>query len=115
MPKLETFTLYSADLYEKYGFSDGDLFDDWLDSHLVSSDDELNPKELLVAAVRATLLPQLKPAIRVVEVRTGYNPLRAYSEFSGEARVRLEPEYVVITEQQLVDLFPTKLSLETVR
>jgi hypothetical protein len=111
--EVNEFTLRSSELYEKYGFGDGQMFDDWLDEHLLPSDNDddfISSSELVSAAVHAYLLPLIKPAIEVWE--GNHNPVRAQDP--DDKHTPLTPEFVVVTAQQLVDLFPTRLSLTPV-
>lgn len=64
---------FGFDLYSKHGFSDGDVMDE------VCSELGLRRYRhwLLVAIVRAKLLPALPNPIEVFEISTHHNPIRA--------------------------------------
>lgn len=118
--------LWSPGLFSKFGFCDGDQLYEWKEKHLKPRK-EVNSAKLLVAAVRAYLLPALKQKVEVEIFETIHNPIRAvavdgvevdwdleedpFEDGQGE-RFALEPEIVRVTDQQLAALFPDLLSSE---
>ena len=114
--------LWSEGLFSKYGFWDGDQLFDWKERHLLPGK-ELLGVSLLVAAVKAYLLPALRQKVVVEVVDTVHNPIRAISvdgipvdwEWENETQGEtfwLEPRMVRVTDQQLAALFPNLLSVE---
>lgn len=74
-----TLTLFSDELFSKWGFNDGDMPDDVCD-HL----DEIYPvwpildwHKILVRLVKEHLLPILEQHVELVEICTNHNPIRA--------------------------------------
>lgn len=80
MPK--PLTLDAANLLSKWGFEDGDIIDNYL-LDLSESWGVRCPSpdahELLVALVRAYLLPEVREQVEVYEIRTAHNPIRVAS------------------------------------
>lgn len=104
--------LFSACLLSKWGFDDGDLFSDFVFRY--GGPDAPDDGSVLVAAVKAYLLPKLKQSVEVVEIETSHNPIRALRVDGGRVDwylhnpdIKLEPESVEITEQDIFALFPS--------
>lgn len=109
---MKTFKLYSADLLCKWGFGDGDMFDDFIIEY--GDYDILTGHEVLKAAVQKFLVPVVKQALEISsDVSCLHNPIRAltvdgqevswYEENQG---VELEPKFVEVSAEQVMALFP---------
>lgn len=73
--------LFSSDLLSKWGFNDGDWPDhllDWLDECGVDYT-EVRWRPLLCELVRTRLLPVLEQRVKILQIETAHNPIRAES------------------------------------
>lgn len=97
---MTTYTLFASGLLSKFGFSDGDLLDDY-------AFDEVLPEDLsrhvpLIAAVRKYLLPALDSRVEVEEIDTIHNPIRA----TDETRQYVDESVSVeVTFEQIMDAY----------
>ncbi|USD59093.1 hypothetical protein J4N45_11175 [Vibrio sp. SCSIO 43140] len=95
----ESWTLRSDCLFDKWGFSGGDLFDDLcLDSELY----QLLPdsKQLLKIAVKQFLLPQIPLPVSLYDANTTHNRVRAEDELKNQ----FESVEVTITGKQIFEM-----------
>jgi len=127
-------SLFSSSLFSKFGFWDGDQLYGWTERH-IKPGLTLDGADLLVAAVEAYLLPALKQSVTTQQFVTMHNPIRARavdgvnipeyiaalgfdadddldSDYLPEADNWLQPEYVTVTDEQLVALFPELLKVD---
>jgi hypothetical protein len=106
-------TLYSDGLLSKWGFSDGDAPDAWLD-YCDDHGIDFSPVEwhsVLVKLVRRYLLPVLDQQVEVAEIVTIHNPIRAErvdgadvtDGWYTEPAVHLTPESVTIPMSEVID------------
>jgi hypothetical protein len=104
--------LYSSGLLSKWGFSDGDAPDEWLDycdEHAVGYPPW---HAILTALVRRYLLPVLDQKVAVTEIGTIHNPIRAETVdgadvtagWYGEPAVTLTPECVTVPMSEVLRL-----------
>lgn len=106
-----SYTLFSDGLLSKWGFHDGGQFDDFEFEY--SSPDGPDAKTILVAAVKAYLVPQLKQSVNIVEIITSHNPIRANTVdgrevdwYNDNPTIKLEPKSVEVSDEELFALFP---------
>lgn len=82
-------TLFTAGLFSKWGFGDGDMpadFIDWCEARGVDYEAEIRLwswHQTLIGLVRDKLLPALDVQVETVEIGTNHNPIRA-SKVNGE-------------------------------
>lgn len=73
-------TLFADSLFSKWGFNDGDCPDwllDYCDEHDLPYPEDWHTA--LCTLVRGHLVPALAPMVKVVEIGTNHNPIRAQS------------------------------------
>jgi len=103
--------LPSNGLLSKWGFSDGDIFDEYLwdraDAEGIASADVDNHRAL-ITAVRTVLLPALNQDVEVYEIGTIHNPIRAalvdgvtIDDYYGTPGVELTPDGVWVSGDDL--------------
>lgn len=99
---MKKYRLSTEDLRSKWGFEDGDIFDDLLWEHreelgtYTTADDMTyhltRPHEVLARVVEKYMLPEL-----LVRIGTCHNPIRYADEYC-------EPKWFSITEEQVLEI-----------
>lgn len=93
----ETWTLDSSDLFERFGFSDGSLFEELsLAEQMVMP----NQQEILKIVVEQLLLPKLECKVELYEANTSHNRVRLDDRYQGQFK-RVE---ITVTGKQVFDL-----------
>ena len=104
--------LLSDDLLSKWGFGDGDMFDDLCWALEQAEGIDVDGQDVLKAAVRRWMLPRLRQRVEVVEIETIHNPIRA-STVDGESVEHfwyevgggnLEPRTIEVPTADIVDM-----------
>ncbi len=118
--------LFSSSLLSKWGFDDGDPFDDiedwWHNQHGSPPmghcncgfyDLGVDARVLLPELVRRFLLPALDQAVELVDIETSHNPIRASTVdgvdvedawYESRARVTLTPDCVEVPYSVVVEV-----------
>ncbi|CDT76635.1 hypothetical protein [Vibrio crassostreae] len=95
----ESWTLSSDGLFDKWGFSDGNMFDELcLDSEL----NEILPdsKEVLKIVVEQFLLPQIPHPVALYDANTSHNRVRADNELQNQ----FEPIEITVNGEQIFEM-----------
>lgn len=100
----KSWQMNSDDLFEKWGFLDGNLFDD------LCLDNEINgrmpdPKALLKMVVETFLLPEIPCQVDIYEANTTHNRVRAEDGF----KELFEAVEVTITGKQIFQMLDKKV------
>ena len=98
----QTWQLSSDDLYDKWGFDEGNLFID------LCLDNEINswvpePKVLLKLVVEHFLLPKIHHAIAIIDANTSHNTVRAADDTQG----KYQTVEICITGKQIFEMLST--------
>lgn len=100
---------YTADLWSKWGFSDGDILEPLMNRFCDEQDVEwINDHPILIRVVQEFVLPRLDRTVEVVTLSTVHNPIRAKEYVDGlswEPDPPLAPEYVDVPDEEILRLF----------
>lgn len=112
--------LFSRDLLSSHGFNDGDTPGEWYEyceRAGLAPPGGGYPRFPLAEAIRTFLLPRLVQDVRIVEVGTSHNPVRAVSVDGHDVQdwwyasnrsgaPQLTPAYVEVSMEEIARLVP---------
>lgn len=94
----------------KWGFHDGDIFDDFLEDHGETCAMGYAHK-FLERVLKELVIPKIKNKIEIVFIETIHNPVRAEKVDGKEVNwyrenpdITIDPEFIILTEDELVKL-----------
>lgn len=112
---VDSYTLYTEDLNSKFGFGDGDMFQeiciDFEEKNGLPFD-SIDDHEVLRQVIKRYLLPKLDKRVTIYETfSTCHNPCRVTSVDGVEHEwgfepIEAKPEYVVVTREQVLEIIP---------
>lgn len=101
-----TFQLNATDLTDKFGFAEGDLFDDLLEANGydvsayrdgdVDGEEQIFGCAVLVECVRRHLVPALPPLDVDYNASLSHNPVRLWTKLDGTGRSLPEGANVIV-------------------
>ncbi len=101
--KFKDTVLYSWCLLSKWGFNDGDLFDEYDLNH-----------NFLCAVVKRKLIPKLEQKVEIISMETIHNPIRAKTVdgvdvtkfwYDDTNSIGLSPKEVIVTAKELEEIY----------
>ncbi|MEZ8959514.1 hypothetical protein AB6E94_19025 [Vibrio lentus] len=93
----KTWTLDTNDLFERFGFSDGALFEELALAEHMSMPTQ---QEILKLVVEHLLLPEIECVIEFYDVNTSHNRVRFDDRYKGE----FERVEITVTGEQVFDV-----------
>ncbi|WP_390241875.1 hypothetical protein [Vibrio sp. R78045] len=90
----QTWTLSTDDLFNRFGFSDGDLFEDLALGEQMALPSK---QEILKLVVEHLLLPKIDCVIELYDVNTSHNRVR----FDDRHKGTFEPVEISVTGEQI--------------
>ncbi|MDA0152270.1 hypothetical protein OH460_08150 [Vibrio sp. Makdt] len=92
----KSWTLDSADLFERFGFQDGAIFEDLA---LAEQMEMPSQQEILKVVVEKFLLPKIGTHIELYDANTSHNRVRASYDYKGS----FDHVEITITAKQIFD------------
>lgn len=95
-----TYILYAEDLASKFGFGDGDMFDELI----FDLEDETGKKidfDPLIDVVKTYLIPLLPEDVKIEEIGSCHNPIRLVN-LADENKIK--DISVTVTKKQVIEI-----------